>query len=348
MIGGVNRGPLMHIHTGVAAVHPANRLGLVYRYEATRLPWTGRIWDIHTHLHDLEAARLFFAVADRFGVDRVWSMSPLEQVDAITAEFGHRVRFIAVPNYQAYKESDTFTTDWLRRIEGFAAKGCRVCKFWAAPRGRDLHPALRLDSPIRREGMRLAKSLGMMFMTHIADPDTWFATHYRDQRRYGTKPQQYELFSRMLDEHHDVPWIAAHMGGSPENLDRVQQLLDGHPNLYVDCSATKWMVRELGKQPDRVRKFCQRNPGRVLFGSDIVADRSTMSFDLLASRYWALRALLETDYDGPSPVDDPDLALLDPTPPIPPTPTLRGAKLDPATLMSVYHGAAQRLKPWLG
>ena len=28
-------------------------------------------------------------------------MSPLEQVDAITAEFGDRVRFIAVPNYLA-------------------------------------------------------------------------------------------------------------------------------------------------------------------------------------------------------------------------------------------------------
>ena len=63
--------------------------------------------------------------------------------------------------------------------------------------------------------MRLAKSLGMTFMIHIADPDTWFASHYRDHHRYGTKAQQYEIFSRLLEEYNDVTWLAAHMGGSP-------------------------------------------------------------------------------------------------------------------------------------
>ncbi len=333
----------MQIQTGLTAVSAPNRLGLLYRHEATRLPWQGAIWDVHTHLHDIKAARLYFRVADLFGVDQVWTMSPLEEVDAITAEFGHRVRFIAVPNYRAYKDPETFTTDWLRRIEQFAAKGCRVCKFWAAPRGRDFHPDFQLDSPTRREGMRLAKSLGMMFMTHVADPDTWFASRYRDHHRYGTKPQQYEALTRMLEIHHDVPWIAAHMGGSPEDLDRLQDLLDRYPHLHLDTSATKWMVRELSKHPDAFRDFCRRNAGRVLFGSDIVADKATMGFDLFASRYWALRALMETDYHGPSPIEDPDLQLVDPTVPAGSTPTLRGAQIDPATLASVYHHTAQRL-----
>ncbi len=314
---------------------------MLYRHEVTQLPWSGRIWDVHTHLHDLDAARTFFQVADLFGIEKVWSMSPLEEVDRIGTEFAGRIQFIAVPNYQdAHRNPHTFTTDWLKRIEGFAAKGCRVCKFWAAPRGRDFHPALRLDSPIRYEGMRLARSLGMTFMTHIADPDTWFANQYRDQRRYGTKAQQYDAFSRLLEEFHDVPWLAAHMAGDPEHLDHVQRLLDRHPNLHVDTAATKWMVRELSKHPDHFRQFCQLNPGRVLFGSDIVADSADATFDLLASRYWALRALLETDYNAPSPIDDPDVGR-------PPehSALLQGARLDPASLAMVYRHAAANFMP---
>jgi hypothetical protein len=336
----------MRVNRDIVAPHPANRLGLDFRQEATRLPWTQPIWDVHTHLHDLEAARLFFQVADVFGVERVWTMSPLEEVDAITDSFGDRVEFIAVPNYKQAKErSDTFTTDWLKRIEGFAQKGCRICKFWMAPRGRDVDPALRMDSPIRRQSMELARSLGMMFMTHVADPDTWFATHYRDQDRYGTKAQHHEAFERLLEEFSDVPWLAAHMAGDPEDLDHVQGLLDRHPNLCVDTAATKWMVRELSKAPDKLREFCRRNPGRVLFGSDIVADQSDATFDLLASRYWAMRALFETDYNGPSPIEDPDLRLVDPglSPEV--LATLRGAKLDTPTLQSVYRTAAKEQMP---
>lgn len=342
----------MTLDTGLTPANPANRLGLLYRHEATRLPWSGPIWDVHTHLHDLEAARLFFEVAGLFGVEKVWTMSPLEQVDELRAEFGSRIEFIAVPNYQgAHTNPNTFTTDWLHRIEGFAAKGCRVCKFWAAPRGRDFHHALRLDSPIRHEGMRLARSLGMTFMTHIADPDTWFANQYRDHRHYGTKVQQYEALGQMLDEYHDVTWIAAHMGGHPEDLDHLQGLLDRHPNLHLDCSATKWMVRELSKHPGAFAAFCRRNPGRVLFGSDNVADAATMSFDLLASRYWALRVLLETDYQGPSPIDDPDLLQPGRSQPTDgpvdshPTATIHGAQLDPTTLATIYHRAAQAVMP---
>lgn len=325
--------------------HAANRLGLLYRHEAAGLPWTGPIWDVHTHISDVPCARRFFEVADLFGVEKVWTMTQLEQVDALRDEFADRIQFIAVPNYAAHNEPDTFTTDWLRRIEGFAQKGCRLCKFWAAPRGIDFHPDLRLDSPVRREAMDLAKSLGMMFMTHIADPDTWFATHYRDSYRYGTKRQHHDRFERLLDEYHDVPWLAAHMAGDPEHLDHLQRLLDSHPNLHLDTSATKWMVRELSKHPGEFRDFCRRNPGRILFGSDIVASPADCGFDLLASRYWALRILFETDYQGPSPIVDPDLSLVDPALPAESTAILRGAMLDPVTLAGVYTQSAAGLMP---
>jgi len=333
--------PTLHVHP----LSDPNRLGLNYRHEATRFPYVGPIWDVHTHMGSVEAARLFFEVADLFNVDRVWTMAPLRVVDDLTEAFGERLQFIAVPDYTRRDEPGTFTTQWLDDIRAFAERGCRICKFWAAPRGRDLGDFMRLDHPIRLEGMKLARDLGMMFMAHIADPDTWFASHYADHHTYGLKAEHYEPFERLLDEFHDVPWIAAHMAGHPEDLEHVQQLLDHHPNLYLDTSATKWQIRELSKHPDELRAFCQRNVGRILFGTDIVANTENMSFDLYASRFWALRTLLETAYEGPSPIVDPDLSLLDPTLPPESTATLRGANLDATTLSVVYHDAAKNLLP---
>ncbi|MEE9212201.1 MAG: hypothetical protein V3U29_06065, partial [Phycisphaeraceae bacterium] len=101
--------------------------------------------------------------------------------------------------------------------------------------------------------------------------------------------------------------------------------------------------RDLSKHPAEFGDFCRRNSGRVLFGSDIVANPEDMTFDLLASRYWALRTLFETDYDGPSPIVDPDLAMMDPSLPEDSTAHLRGAKMDNSTLQSVYHSATKQL-----
>lgn len=324
-------------------VHPANTIGLDYRDQAARFEYTGPIWDVHTHLNDLEAARIYFAAAELFGVERVWTMTPLPLAPAIKQAFGDRVELIAVPNYADRDKPETFTTQWLSAIESFAALGCRVCKFWAAPRGRDLHESLTLDSPIRHEARRLAHSLGMTFMVHVADPDTWFATKYADASRYGTKRQQYEPLERMLEAYADTVTIAAHMGGYPEDLVFLQGLLDRHPNLVVDTSATKWMVRELSRHPDAFRAFCERNRGRVLFGTDIVAAADNRDFTLYASRFWALRTLIETGYDGPSPIVDPDLHLVDPTVPEMSSPALRGARLEGDALADVYHRAARRV-----
>jgi hypothetical protein len=329
--------------TGQAPTKECNQLGLDFRVEVSAFPYNGPIRDVHTHLFTAQAAKVFFEAAEAYGIEKVWSMTPLERLDEVKAVGGQRVEFIAVPNIEARHEPGTFTTDWLRRIERFAEKGARICKFFAAPRSFDFHPGPWLNSPERREAMRLARSLGMMFMTHIADPDLWFTYKYTDKAKYGNKRDHYIAFERALDAFDDVPWIAAHMAGSPENLDRVQGLLDRHPNLYLDTSATKWMTRELSRHPAAFADFARRNAGRLLFGSDNVATDENADFDLFASRYWALRAVMETDYAGKSPIVDPDLRLADASLPENATADLRGARLDPAALQSLYHDAADKV-----
>jgi hypothetical protein len=348
--------------------NPSNRLGLDYRREAEAFVQRPRaILDAHLHLAGPGAVRIFREAASLYGVGKFLSMTPLELVPAVQDELGDDVRFIAVPNYFGSDRRHEHGPGFLEAIEAFHSMGSRVVKFWSAPRGLDYGresgapDLLRLDSANRLEAMRLAASLDMTFMVHVADPDTWFATRYADASLYGTKASHYEPLRRMLDRF-EVPWIAAHCGGWPEDLDFLDTLLDAHPNLSLDISATKWVVREISRHPrDRVVRFFARWRGRLLFGSDIVthedhlrggektemgakASDADSAFDLYASRYWAYRTMLETEWTGESPIADPDLAAVEPSRfSAEDAPTLRGLTLPEEILGDLYHEAARRL-----
>ncbi|HYE02083.1 MAG TPA: hypothetical protein VD963_02490 [Phycisphaerales bacterium] len=348
----------------------ANLFGLDYRAEAARLgPPPVPITDAHTHVGGLEAHKVFDGVRRLFGVARVYSMTPLAQAAAVRDTFGPDLRFIAVPDWNDPDRATAFRAGFLRQIEAFHRDfGSRILKLWASPRFRDLLPDGRvdlwdLDSRWRIEACKLGESLGMMYMVHVADPDTWFATRYADTGKYLTKREHYLPLERMLDRF-GAPWIAAHLGGWPEDLDFLDGLLGRHPNLALDTSATKWMVRELSKHPhERLRAFLSRWRGRLLFGSDLVvtddhlrpakqttspmadlADSPEAAFELYASRYWALRTMWETAYDGPSPIADPDLAMVDPARHTPlDSPRLAGRALPRELLAELYAGAADRV-----
>ena len=351
---------------------PANLLGLDYLAEAERFgPPVAPIIDSHAHINGEKASKTYLRAMEAYGVRRVYSQTQMGQAQIVRDVLGERVRFVAIPEYMADDRRRAMREGFFENMRRFhSAFGARMLKFWMAPRLRDfLDPKLDadiidMDSPLRRELAAEAVSLGYMFQAHIADPDTWFATKYADASKYGTKAQQYEPLERMLDEF-GVPWLVAHMGGWPEDLGFLSGLLGRHDNLYLDTSATKWMVRELSKHPrDEFLAFIDRWRGRILFGSDIVtlddhfqvsddtnarfgahqAAGEAEAFDLYASRYWALRTLWEREHEGPSPIADPDLTMVEPdkfdemsSPP------LRGFALPHDLLKVVYAGAAEDL-----
>lgn len=328
------------------------------------------IIDAHIHVNGRMAAAVFREVATLFGIERVVTQTRLAEADAVREVLGPMARFVAIPDYGSSDRDTAMSSGYLADIERWSSEfGARLMKLWCAPRLRDLATGPKasefvpLDSPWRIKQVQLAQSLGMMVKVHIADPDTWFKTKYADASRYGTKRSQYEPLERMLDRFAG-PWILAHMGGWPEDLTFLSDLLDRHPTLNLDTSATKWIVREVSKHPrDEVVDFLTRYSGRILFGSDIVttdehlienkkpgvysgelASNPEQAFELYASRYWALRTLWESDYDGPSPIADPDLAMVEPARYTPSdAPTLRGKRLPPGLLRSLYAGAAKRV-----
>lgn len=339
----------------------ANLLELDYRKEADLLkkhPFS--ISDVHTHVTGRKAALVYKQVAELFGVRTTYSMTPYEDAAAVKAVMGDAIRFIAIPDFHAADKVHAFTEGYLSRLDQFAEIGVKIAKFWAAPRGRDFgrmagDPGLLLlNAPHRVKAMQHAVDLGMILMTHVGDPSTWFATKYSDSSVYGTREAQYEPLEELLAQFR-VPWILAHMGGWPEDLEFLSALLERHPNAYLDSSATKWMVRELSRHTRAdLLYFLNRWKGRILFGSDIVTSDSDTegtgdfhkpaAFDLYASRYWALRTLFETDYSGNSPIADPDLELAEPEKfTADDSPILKGKNLPDDILRSLYFEAAADL-----
>jgi predicted TIM-barrel fold metal-dependent hydrolase len=286
--------------------NPANRIGLDYRaLPARRLPQV-RLIDVHTHVRMCPTTDLFFQAAGAYGVERIVSMSPLDDVDALRAAYPGRLDFIAIPRWREFAATDAFRQQWLRDLSAFREKGARVMKFWVAPPLRGQH-GLTLEHEFVQPVIREALDLDYNFMIHAGDPSVWWqpGARYADVAKFGTKRDQYRQLEFLLQTVAPRFVIGAHMGGNVEDPDFLQDLLDRYPNYYLDSSATKWIVREVARQPQRVREFVLRNQDRILFGTDLViADAN--DFDHYASRYWAHQMMWETPYRGESPIDDPD------------------------------------------
>jgi predicted TIM-barrel fold metal-dependent hydrolase len=199
----------------------------------------------------------------------------------------------------------------------------------------------RLDSTDMRRLIDEAAARGMILMSHVGDPDTWYHGKYAaDPAKFGTRDEHYQMWESMLKEYAGYPWVGAHMGGNPEDLLRLQYLLDTYPDLYLDTSATRWMIREISARRDHARDFIIRNQDRLLFGTDQVSG-DDRGFDFLASRFWAHRKLWETAYIGPSPILDPDL-------PEDQQPQIRGLALPDEVLQKIYHDNAVKLMSRVG
>ena len=356
-----------------SALNPANRLGLDYHAEALALGSpVVPIIDAHAHINGRSASPVFAEIMDLFGIDEIWSMTTLEDIPAIRKALGGRFRPIAMPKFNSDDLIHAMGAGFIEELPRFRDEGCQLAKFWAAPRSVEIAEKagvpgyLHIDHPSRLECMDSAVGLGMGLMFHIADPDTWFQSKYTDSKRYGTKREQYEPLEMILQRYEHTPVLVAHMGGWPENLPFLSELLSKHPNLHLDSSATKWMIRELSKHTrEEIIAFLTTHGDRILFGSDQVtmddhlksafddgtraemankANSTETAKDLYASRYYALRTFWETSHCGESPIADPDLAMIDPKNHTPmDAPQLVGKSLPNDLLKTLYQDAAVAL-----
>jgi hypothetical protein len=303
--------------------------------------------DIHAHVTQtrppkdataqptVDQAATMLDVAAEFGVEHVVSMCAPEDIAPLRDRFGDRLAFNGPISKKALDSPDD---EAYRLLDQFLGAGVKLIKLWGAPRGRER--GLYVDAPWRIEAARRARAAGIRAaMVHVADPDRWFATAYADVAKFGTKLEQYAGLCRLLEEFPDLTWVAAHMGGDPEHPDHLEELLGRYPNLRFDTSAAKWQVREVSAHRDAIRSLMCRYPDRFLFGSDVVT-RHGLEREHYVSRYWCHRTLWESEWEGRSPIADPDYV---PDADGASTPPLRGLGLPANVLAKVYRENAKRL-----
>ena len=318
-----------------------NRTGLDFRRPMPRPKVRGIVIDFHCHLLAAKHAAVWFETADHYGINAFLSMTPLEEALVLQREWPGRIHFIVVPAWQdiATTTLADWLDDWKRRLDAFYNAGSRMIKFHMAPSTMQRR-GIKLDSPLLKPFFDAIHERKMAVMTHVGDPDTWYNSKYTDHAVYGTRDEHYAMWERVMEANPDIPWVGAHMAGNPENLGRLQYLLDKFPNLSIDCSATRWMARELSARRDEAREFFIRNADRMMWGSDQVSG-DDRGFDFLASRWWVQRKLMETAFIGPSPIFDPDL-------PEDRQPVLRGLALPDEVLQKLYHDNGTRFLAKLG
>ncbi len=111
--------------------------------------------DIHAHVtrtkppdtdgtpSDLAAAEIMLDVAREFGVERIYSMCPPEDIPPLRQRFGARIGF----NGSIVKKLEEPDEVAEQLLERFLEQGVEIIKFWSAPRGRDR--GLFVDAPWR-------------------------------------------------------------------------------------------------------------------------------------------------------------------------------------------------------
>ncbi len=330
-----------------------NVTGIDYA-QRDHLPYAGPIIDIHAHVlmtrpddppngppkgmgpgATIAQAETMLEVGREFGIRQTMSMCYPDDIPPLRERFGDELLFNGSIAKKTIDEPDEAA---YRVLDQFLEHGIKAIKFWSAPRGRER--GLLVDAPWRIEAAKRARAAGVkIIMVHVADPDVWFRNVYADTAKFGTKAEHYVGLERMLQMFPDLTWIGAHMGGDPEHPDHLEALLEKYPHLHFDTSATKWQVREVSPRRDAIRALVTRYPDRFLFGTDLVT-RHVLVREHYVSRYWCERTLWESDWQGPSPIADPDYHPAEGEPALP---TLHGVHLPAEVLERVYFRNAQAL-----
>jgi predicted TIM-barrel fold metal-dependent hydrolase len=142
---------------------------------------------------------------------------------------------------------------------------------------------LAVDDPGLDPLFEEAGKLGMPISIHTGDPKAfWQPADEKNERidelrahpewSFFGEPvpswaELYAQFERRVARHPKTIFIGVHFGNDPEDPERVGQMLDKYPNLFIDTAAR---VPEIGRQdPVKMRKFFEKYQDRILFGTDL-------------------------------------------------------------------------------
>lgn len=247
--------------------------------------------DIHSHQRDMSVEKLTSLLKDMESLNEGIMVnlsggsgaSLKEKVDNVNKSYFNRFAVFANVDFEGIG-----TDDWGEKAAGQleqdvknGAKGLKIFKSLGL-RYKDIN-GNRVAIDDKRLDPIWAKcgELGIPVLIHAADPksfwddmdsknERWLELKTRPRRkRSATDPAPWE---QIIQEQHNVfkrhpktNFINAHMGWYANNLDKLGELMEEIPNMYVGIAA---VIAELGRQPQNARLFFEKYQDRILFGKD--------------------------------------------------------------------------------
>ena len=252
--------------------------------------------DAHTHIMS-DGVERALAMMNEWGIDGMVNLSgsypgpprhTLEaQLTAARAAGGRIAVFVSVNFIKAARTRADYGTALAEELSVAKDMGAIGLKI---PKGlglgyptRDGTKVLPVDDPGLDPLFEEAGRLGMPISIHTGDPKAfWKPADEKNERIdelrahpewsfYGEPVPSWEelnhQFERRVARHPKTTFIGVHFGNDPEDPDRVGQMLDKYPNLFIDTAAR---VPEIGRQdPVKMRGFFEKYQDRILFGTDV-------------------------------------------------------------------------------
>ena len=272
--------------------------------------YKGPIFDAHTHIGEPDAIEKMLKIEDEFGVTaQLGIVHSKDGFEVVKNRYPRRFVFAKYLSLRdiAHYNVDPVIDDIVRTKD----EGYSLAKTWFGPRWRDyiedVPPDFRINSPKLDPVFQALEDNDLPIIIHVADPDTYFMLHYQDESKYGTKEENLSQLEAVLERHPKVKFQIPHFGAQPEihRLPNLASWLDRFANVILDTASSRWMARELSKNAKTARDFLVKYSKRILFGTDLSANRGDREY--FRGRYSAQRLLWETDIrDEPLPFEDAD------------------------------------------
>ncbi len=319
----------------------------IYQLQEYTWNYTGPIFDSHTHIWNTTHLAQTVQEQIKLGIESQLVIAHLSEVRDFTEDkFPGKFIFAKYLSTQHIIGSQIKMV--LSEIDEMRENGFSLAKMWAAPGWRNYFKNYEgsfhlTDLRLRPIFDKLAAE-GFPLLLHLADPDTYYATTYANSKIYGTKEEHLNELETLIQDHPDLQFQLAHFAAQPEiqRLPHLAEWFEKYDNIVVDTASSRWMARELSKDPDAARDFFIRFSNRILFGTDATLNTSPTQdnqspLSPYMARLVAQRILWETsERHTPLPFPDPDTEATGGT-------FINGLNLPDRVLSDLYWQNGQRL-----
>jgi hypothetical protein len=219
--------------------------------------YSGPIFDAHTHIGAINEISRMIAIEDDFGVSgQIGIVHNEEGFRAAKERYPHRFIFA---KYLSLKDIAQYNVEpVLGEIAKLKDQGYSLAKSWFGPRWRDridVASDFRINHPRLAPIFQALEDNGIPLIIHVGDPDTYYASQYRDSRKYGTKDEHLRQLEDLLIRFPKLRFQIPHLAAKPEihRLPDLARWMDEYPNFVVDTASSRWMARELSRDVVKAR-----------------------------------------------------------------------------------------------